>query len=206
MLINSLHFDEFWELCDQFLVYTSVCIVSKKQAAILKCVQFITTYNVRDFLQWYQCSQRTNFLLRQVLFMMLFMIIASHLTRPTFIQPNSAQLVGPAHFDHHLKTTWLTVRFLGFGKIVLVHIEDLFEVSAGLISKAVKTYFDRKAVKTRLKLVKTGLNRSKPGQNLKLRNTYMYVPRVVKEPCYVDLYLPLCVWLVYLECWKLTVK
>ena len=40
-----------------------------------------------------------------------------------------------------------------------------------LISKAVKTYFDRKAVKTRLKPVKTGLNRSKCGQNLKLRNT-----------------------------------
>ena len=39
----------------------------------------------------------------------------------------------------------------------------------GLISKAVKTYFDRKAVKTRLKPVKTGLNRSKRGQNLKLR-------------------------------------
>ena len=42
---------------------------------------------------------------------------------------------------------------------------------SGLISKAVKTYFDRKAVKTRLKPVKTGLNRSKRGQNLKLRNT-----------------------------------
>ena len=42
---------------------------------------------------------------------------------------------------------------------------------AGLISKAVKTCFDRKAVKTRLKPVKTGLNRSKRGQNLKLRNT-----------------------------------
>ena len=41
----------------------------------------------------------------------------------------------------------------------------------GLISKAVKTYFDRKAVKTRLKPVKTGLNRSKRGQNLKLMNT-----------------------------------
>ena len=41
----------------------------------------------------------------------------------------------------------------------------------GLISKAVKTYFDQKAVKTRLKPVKTGLNRSKRGQNLKLRNT-----------------------------------
>ena len=41
----------------------------------------------------------------------------------------------------------------------------------GLICKAVKTYFDRKAVKTRLKPVKTGLNRSKRGQNLKLRNT-----------------------------------
>ena len=40
----------------------------------------------------------------------------------------------------------------------------------GLISKAVKTYFDQKAVKTRLKPVKTGLNRSKRGQNLKLRN------------------------------------
>ena len=40
----------------------------------------------------------------------------------------------------------------------------------GLISKTVKTYFDRKAVKTRLKPVKTGLNRSKRGQNLKLRN------------------------------------
>ena len=39
---------------------------------------------------------------------------------------------------------------------------------AGLISKAVKTYFDQKAVKTRLKPVKTGLNRSKGGQNLKL--------------------------------------
>ena len=43
--------------------------------------------------------------------------------------------------------------------------------STGLISKAVKTYFDRKAVKTRLKPVKTGLNRSKCGQNLKLGNT-----------------------------------
>ena len=42
--------------------------------------------------------------------------------------------------------------------------------STGLISKAVKTYFDRKAVKTRLKPVETGLNRSKRGQNLKLRN------------------------------------
>ena len=41
---------------------------------------------------------------------------------------------------------------------------------AGLISKVVKTYFERKAVKTRFKLVKTGLNRSKRGQNLKLRN------------------------------------
>ena len=40
---------------------------------------------------------------------------------------------------------------------------------AGLISKAVKTYFDWKVVKTRLKPVKTGLNRSKCGQNLKLR-------------------------------------
>ena len=29
---------------------------------------------------------------------------------------------------------------------------------AGLISKAVKTYFDRKVVKTRLKPVKTGQN------------------------------------------------
>ena len=37
-----------------------------------------------------------------------------------------------------------------------------------VISKAVKTYFDQKAVKTRLKPVKTGLNRSKRGQNLKL--------------------------------------
>ena len=44
------------------------------------------------------------------------------------------------------------------------------EAVTGLISKAVKTYFDRKAVKTRLKPVKTGLNRSKRGQNLKLRN------------------------------------
>ena len=43
-------------------------------------------------------------------------------------------------------------------------------VQPGLISKAVKTYFDRKAVKTGLKPVKTGLNRSKRGQNLKLRN------------------------------------
>ena len=41
----------------------------------------------------------------------------------------------------------------------------------GLSLRRVKTYFDRKAVKTRLKLVKTGLNRSKHGQNLKLRNT-----------------------------------
>ena len=42
---------------------------------------------------------------------------------------------------------------------------------SGLISKVVKTYFDRKAVKTRLKPVKTGLNRSKHGQNLELMNT-----------------------------------
>ena len=40
----------------------------------------------------------------------------------------------------------------------------------GFISKVVKTYFERKAVKTRFKPVKTGLNRSKRGQNLKLRN------------------------------------
>ena len=64
---------------------------------------------------------------------------------------------------------------------------------AGLISKVVKTYFDQKVVKTRLKPVKTGLNRSKHGQNLKLMQEH--VPRVVKEPCYVDLYLyGLCIW------------
>ena len=50
-------------------------------------------------------------------------------------------------------------------------IDPLITFNPGLISKAVKTYFDRKAVKTRLKPVKTGLNRSKHGQNLKLRNT-----------------------------------
>ena len=50
-------------------------------------------------------------------------------------------------------------------KKVMTHLQS------GLISRAVKTYFDRKAVKTRLKPVKTGLNRSKRGQNLKLRNT-----------------------------------
>ena len=44
---------------------------------------------------------------------------------------------------------------------------------AGLISRAVKTYFDRKAVKTRLKPVKMW---SKP-------KTQEHVPRVVKEPC-----------------------
>ena len=47
---------------------------------------------------------------------------------------------------------------------------DFINFYSGLISLAVKTYFDRKAVKTRLKPVKTGLNRSKRGQNLKLRN------------------------------------
>ena len=39
-----------------------------------------------------------------------------------------------------------------------------------LVSNLVKTYFERKAVKTRFKLVKTGLNLSKRGQNLKLWN------------------------------------
>ena len=72
-----------------------------------------------------KCNKQPNFLLRQV----FFIIITSHLTRQTLIQHDSAQFVGPAHIDPHLKTTWLTVRFLGFGKIVLVHIEDLFEVS-----------------------------------------------------------------------------
>ena len=43
--------------------------------------------------------------------------------------------------------------------VELQYVSVLFP---GLISKAVKTYFDRKAVKTRLKPVKTGLNRSKP--------------------------------------------
>ena len=47
---------------------------------------------------------------------------------------------------------------------------QLFCMPPGLISKAVKTYFDQKAVKTRLKPVKTGLNRSKRGQNLKVKN------------------------------------
>ena len=51
------------------------------------------------------------------------------------------------------------------------HLPKTGVMLTGLISKAVKTYFDRKAVKTRLKPVKTGLNRSKHGQNLKLRNT-----------------------------------
>ena len=53
-------------------------------------------------------------------------------------------------------------------KLFSIRIKELF---AGLISRAVKTYFDRKAVKPRLKPVKTGLNQSKRGQNLKLRNT-----------------------------------
>ena len=43
----------------------------------------------------------------------------------------------------------------------------------GLISMAVKTYFDGKAVKTRLKPVKTWSN----------SETQENVPRVVKEPC-----------------------
>ena len=49
---------------------------------------------------------------------------------------------------------------------VLVNTGTFLVYQSGLISKVVKTYFDRKAVKTRLKPVKTGLNRSKRGQNL----------------------------------------
>ena len=66
----------------------------------------------------------------------------------------------------------------------------------GLISRAVKTYFDRKAVKTRLKPVKTGLNRSKRGQNLKLRNTCQ---ELCKNPVrWIYICRPvygLCIWI-----------
>ena len=68
---------------------------------------------------------------------------------------------------------WYLRRILMFLSEQWAPISTLFACRAshtGLISKAVKTYFDRKAVKTRLKPVKTGLNRSKRGQNLKLRN------------------------------------
>ena len=67
---------------------------------------------------------------------------------------------------------------------------------AGVISRAVKTYFDRKAVKTRLKPVKTGLNRSKRGQNLKLRNTCQ---ELCKNPVRWIYICPpvygLCIWI-----------
>ena len=70
-----------------------------------------------------------------------------------------------------------------------------FGPMTGLISKAVKTYFDRKAVKTRLKPVKTGLNRLKRGQNLKLRNTCQ---GVWKNPISWKYVCPsvygLCIW------------
>ena len=65
----------------------------------------------------------------------------------------------------------------------------------GLISKAVKTYFDRKAVKTRLKPVKTGLNRSKRGQNLKLRNTCQGLWKNLDKWIYI--FAPLCTACVF---------
>ena len=70
---------------------------------------------------------------------------------------------------------------------------------SGLISKAVKTYFDRKAVKTRLKPVKNGLNRSKRGQNLKLRKMCQ---GLWKNPVRWIYICPSMLWLVYLDCWE----
>ena len=48
--------------------------------------------------------------------------------------------------------------------------------TAGLISKAVKTYFD-------LKAVKTGQNWFNPIKTWSKPKTQEHVPRVVKEPC-----------------------
>ena len=56
--------------------------------------------------------------------------------------------------------------------------QAVFELLTGLISKAVKTYFDRKAVKT-------GQNWFKPVKTWSKPKTQEHVPRVMKEPCYM---------------------
>ena len=71
----------------------------------------------------------------------------------------------------YLKIAWLVRLVPCFVGVHHIFVQKWDLLESGLISKAVKTYFDRKAVKTRLKPVKTGLNRSKRGQNLQLRNT-----------------------------------
>ena len=68
------------------------------------------------------------------------------------------------------------------------------EFGPGLISKAVKTYFDRKAVKTRLKPVKTGLNRSKHGQNLNSGACAKGCERTLLGGC---MFTPLCMACVF---------
>jgi hypothetical protein len=55
-----------------------------------------------------------------------------------------------------------------------------------LFSKAVKNYFDREAVKTRLKPVKTGFNWSKPGRSLTRLGNTINMSRVVKKPLLFD--------------------
>ena len=81
--------------------------------------------------------------------------------------------------ERHLKTL--------FSQMLHIFVKAYL---AGLISKAVKTYFDRKAVKTSQNWFKPVKTWSKP-------ETQEHVPRAVKEPCYLRLlhgfiFAPLC--------------
>ena len=93
----------------------------------------------------------------------------------TKIQPKINQIWSwNINVEKWLKFGWQLVDFRLRSWFLVEHCYKINDFSTnyypGLISKAVKTYFDQKAVKTRLKPGKTGLNRSKHGQNLKLRN------------------------------------